>query len=1046
MSYLSIYKASAGSGKTFTLTREYLLLLFANNESYRHILAVTFTNKACSEMKGRIIEQLHLLSTGTRTAYSDIIAQEYGFSKEKISSDATFILNSILNNYSFFHIKTIDTFFQGIVANFAKELGIYSFQNIELDNSKVLDKAISHLFINIDLYPDLKVWLNDFVLSQINNGEKYDVRRNITTLCVDLFKENVATLISDSSGFFDNKHIIDTIYDNFDKLIVGFEKTQKEIGEKALRMIEASGLSVEDFKNGAKGFINHFNKIVDGKYDVLPSVQEALGLSSKWYSTKCSSRQAVEDLMNSGLLSLLKQSVDHLSQHTEDYATATSIIKYRYTFPVIGKLAIKIIDYCTDNNIRLLSNNNLLLKNLINDNPTPFIYEKTGMFIHHMMLDEFQDTSDIQWCNMKPLVENSLASGNKCLVVGDVKQSIYRWRNGDWTLLGNRIFEDFHNRTETFTLDTNFRSAPEVIDFNNMVFAYSRRKLQDKVNDDVTKANVLLQKAFQNLSGDLYGDVEQKCSNKNTNKGFVQLSFCKSNDIEEYLDQWIPQKIEMLQDSGIEARDIAIIVRKNEECKKVVNTVLRHKQERGQPQYCYDIISAIGLELQNSSAVMIIVSFLKVAINPNDNLSKAFIIQEYAIKYEGKTANDVNNDTISFSQFVEQHGINLDNHLPLHEFCEEIICKLNLDKEGDIPFLKDFMDHTLRFTMEKNGQTASFLQWWDEKGKVFTITQPEAQNAIQVITIHKSKGLQFKAVLIPYCTWSLNKYNQIIWSKSPYLHQPPLGIPYHPVDFNSNLSKSKFKEEYYHENVQQYIDNLNLMYVAFTRAEDVLIINTKLCKSKDTFTSVADFLQHLKPNDNDECQWGTLFQTTRNECTDKPLSKNVSCAFTSYPCSKAIAFVTHAIADISDQNSRYIHQQKGTLLHGLLMNIERASDLERVVRSAVIRGALSALDAQSVRDILSKALSNPLVEKWFDGSGKLLVEKRLLTSGGEVKRPDRVVIHGKCATVIDYKFGESGFIDDHRRQVVQYVDIFKQMGYSTDGYLWYVIDNVVKKV
>jgi len=1041
MSKLSAYKASAGSGKTFTLTREYLYLLFENRNNFQHILAVTFTNKACGEMKGRILSQLHRLATGQPTPFAKLISTRFTLDDELLAQRSSDILNNILHNYSFFHVETIDKFFQGVVTNFAKELGIHSLQNIELDTNRVLENTITQLFVNIDDNPELKIWLNEYVASQVEKGENFDVRRNIFKLCQNLFHESVAAKITESSAFFDDREAINKMYDQLEQTVRDFENRMKLNGKRALEMMGLAGLSVADFSYGKSGFANYFNKIQDGEYEPTQRVMTALENPDSWSTKTSAKKQAIAAARDGGLMPLLRETIDCYQLSISDYNTANLLVKYRYVFPVISKFSAKVLDYCRENGIHLLSSNNLLLKNIIDGNPTPFVYEKTGTYLHHFMLDEFQDTSQVQWENIKPLVENSLSEGNRSLVVGDAKQSIYRWRNGDWTLLGTRIYEDFPGRVETFSLDTNYRSTRQIVEFNNMFFGICRERLQGWIDAVVSASAIELPPQLHDVMHKAYGDFEQKPFGKDGKEGFVQVTYCnasKNKDFDEEMAAWLPQTIERLQDNGYKASDIAIIVRKNQECKNVVDCLLGYKEQVDPDRYCFDVVSAEGLELQNSSAVMIIVSILMAWNNPADTLSRAFVVQEYGLKFEEKDINQIVAESKSFDVFMSEHGLDAGQAVSLYEKCEVIIHKLQLATSGEVPFLKDFLDHVLSYTVNTGSSAYSFLKWWKEKGAKLSVVLPSDQPAIQVLTIHKSKGLEFKAVIVPYCNWDLFNYRQtLLWPASKEFN-----FPFHPVDFRKDLAQSAFKAEYAEEMIQQLVDNINLLYVAFTRAEDALMVLTRETKQEDDFSSVADLMKFVA-NGSTTAEWGTMPVAYDVDTEESGVEEFL---FPTPGMAESIVFATKGIEYFESLDKDGSRRTWGKVMHEILSGIERDTDLGYAISSAVTRGILGRDEAITVEKMLSGALRQPGVQPWFDGTAYFLPESSILCPDGTLKRPDRVMIRDREATVVDYKFGSSRDLPRHSRQVAEYMALLSRMGYSSRGFLWYVEENRVEEV
>jgi len=1035
MSKLLAYRASAGSGKTFTLTREFLLLLFKHEMSFKNILAVTFTNKACAEMKGRIIKQLYELSCGKQTPYAAIIKQEFDLQAQEIQDKARSILNQILHNYSFFFVETIDKFFQRIVKNFAKELGIYALQNIELDNNRILELTVKQLFIDIDQDQDLKVWLQEFISNQIDSGENYNVRRKILNIGREVFYENVATVLNTEKEFFDNKEHIQNIYKDYRKLVNDTDKQFVEIADKATKIIKHHGLEVTDFSYGNTGAINHFNKLRNGDYTPLSRVTEAIENPSKLMSAKSDKKAEILAAINDGLIQCLQESVELWKFIKADYTTALILLEYQFTFPVITKIHRKVLDYCRENNVHLLSNNNMMLRNIINDNPAPFLYEKIGTFLKHFMLDEFQDTSSLQWQNIKPLVDNSLAEGNKSLVVGDVKQSIYRWRNGDWTLLGKRIYDDYEGRIDSHSLQYNYRSSCNIIAFNNKVFDSCKQLLQTAIDTEMTdKSN--LPETLQDVMNTAYSDVAQKTPEGMKKDGFVSVQFLAKDNYEDNISEKLPALIEQLQDRGFAPSDIAIILRGNKECKKVVSTLLDYKKSQGNAKYCYDVVSSEALELGKSPAIRIIINIIKASINDKDKIAKAAVIEEFFNTFSTELKLVRSN---SYEELLERVGLRLNEKVSLFEKSEEIISKLGLATKEEIPYIKDFQDIILNHTIKSEGTIGSFLKWWTEKGSNISVKLPEGQNAIQVLTIHKSKGLEFKAVIIPYCTWDLTDYkNNVLWATSP-----KVPFPIHPIAFNAKLKDSHYSIEFQKEKIQQYIDNLNLLYVALTRAEQALYVFCQIpsTKSKDIKT-VSGLLYEAVEKENDKCEMGTL---QNNESTNQTFATGIACKYPCYGLSENVFFATHGKEFFEDFEKSGKRNQYGIVMHEILATIASLNDIDSSIEIAYIKGLINKEETQNIKAILTTSLNNEEAKNWFDGSTTLLSETTILLPNTASKRPDRIMIKDQTATVVDYKFTKQKSAE-HRKQVSEYISLLQEMGYEAKGYLWYFVNNEIVEI
>jgi len=1035
MSKLIAYRASAGSGKTFTLTQEFLTLLFKNEMSFKNILAVTFTNKASGEMKSRIIKQLYELSCGKNSPYLPILQKGFNLTPSEIQFKSRSILNHILHNYSFFFVETIDKFFLRIIKNFAKELGIFAIQNIELDNNRILELTVKQLFIDIDNDDDLRDWLQSFIANQIDSGENYNVHRKILKIGREVFSENAATILHKEKAFFEQKELINSIYDDYSKIIKQTDKQFLEIAQKAEALITKHGLQVVDFSFGKSGAIGYFSKIKNGDYEYSKRVNEAIENPSKLTTAKSDKKTEIQSCIDDGLILLLKECVELWDFIQKDYCTAELLVEYRFTFPVITKIHSKVLDYCRENNVHLLSNNNMMLRNIINDNPAPFLYEKMGTFLKHFMLDEFQDTSPLQWDNIKPLVDNSLAEGNKSLVVGDVKQSIYRWRNGDWTLLGKRIFDDYDQRIDSHTLSFNYRSNRNIIAFNNKVFDGCKMLLQNLINSETNNSDTLPE-SLQNVMNRAYGDVEQKAPDSMLGDGFVSVRFLPKDNYNEAISEQLPALIEQIQDKGFAPSDIAIILRDNKECRQIVNTMLEYKKGATNPKYCYDVVSSEALELGKSPAIRIIINILKASINDKDTIAKSAVIEEF---FNTFSTEPTLAHSLKYSELMERMNLRLNDKISLFEKSEEIISRLHLATKEEIPYIKDFQDIILNHTVRSEVTTHSFLKWWSEKGTNISVKLPEGQNAMQVVTIHKSKGLEFKVVILPFCSWNLNDYNKTtLW-----VSNPKVPFPIHPVTFNKKLNFTHYISDYQTEKTQQYIDNLNLLYVALTRAEQAMYI---FCKTESSTSSdiktVASLLQKSLDLESDIFELGELPKS--HQKTEMQTS-NIDCKYPCFGLSENVVFATHGKSFFDDFEKSGNRKNFGIVMHEILSNITSIKDIDKSIENAYNKGLISKEESNNIIHILQNTLNTMEVKKWFDGSETLLSETTILLPNGSAKRPDRIMISGNSATVIDYKFTKEK-LPKHNTQVSEYISLLQEMGYSAKGFLWYFADNEIVEV
>ncbi|MDA3781226.1 MAG: UvrD-helicase domain-containing protein, partial [Bacteroidales bacterium] len=533
MDKLKIYKASAGSGKTFKLTEEYLKLVYANPYAYKQILAVTFTNKSTAEMKNRILQELYLLSINDasdknikQSEHKISLSKFFNLSDTEIRNKAKSILNNILHDYSKFSVNTIDKFFQQILRSFTKEIGIQPGYQIELNSDEILGNSIDELMNEIGDNAQLQEWLVKYSESKISEGKNWDFKKNLESLGKQIFTEKYKELNQD---FIENadKELFNKYLKDLNSIKHEFENKLIKIGNEAIQYISSIGLEISDFSYGKSGVMNFFNKLSNKIFDTPGKrVLDAQESVDNWYKKTSTKKDEIENAVNTKLLSLLKDAVNHFNNEVANYNTATSILKNFYTLGILKDISRKIKEYSKRNNVFLLSDGAKLLNDIINNNDAPFIYEKVGNIYKHFLIDEFQDTSTMQWGNFKPLITNSLSQAKKNIIVGDIKQSIYRWRNSDWSILAHKVNNDFKQfLPKTEALEYNYRSEKNIINYNNTIFAYAASILQ---NDFINKIESV-KDISENLKTEIsfaYSDLYQKAPSKtNKNGGYISHKF-----------------------------------------------------------------------------------------------------------------------------------------------------------------------------------------------------------------------------------------------------------------------------------------------------------------------------------------------------------------------------------------------------------------------------------------------------------------------------------------------------------------------------------------
>jgi ATP-dependent helicase/nuclease subunit A len=1063
---LTIYKASAGSGKTHALVREYLDIIFSNPDKFSHILAVTFTNKATAEMKQRILIELSAIADERESDFRQDLIKKHNLSDKTIKETAGKILGRILQNYSRFYIETIDKFFQRVIRSFAREIRLQPAYNIELDKERVLEEAVDRMLSDADKDEFISRWLADFADLKISEGQHWNLKTDILNFSEEIFREKFRESSDDLIKYLEDRRNINSYANDLFKYKNWFVNHLKELGEKAKQIIAESGLETDDFSNkdrGPAGFLEKLSREII----VTPSntIRNCLDNPAGWHSKASDRKDEILSAYNSGLNEILGEALKFRDKYFIIYNSVGYTYRYLFTLGILTDIIKKISEYLDERNIFLISDASYFLKQIIDNNDTPFIYEKLGNYFTHFMIDEFQDTSRMQWNNFKPLIENSLALNHQNLVVGDVKQSIYRWRNSDWEILSEGINSDFRNESITIrSLTENRRSRVNIISFNNKFFKSCREILGDKFagEENQTTGNVNFREKLMNA----YADVIQNVTpDKEKEGGYVEVFFLEPEEEktwQEKSDEKVIQAIMMLQDQGYEPRDIAILVRKNEDGKRIADVLLKQKRTGGEEtRYRYDMISDELLFLEGSSSVRLILSILRFLVNPDHRINKAELINEYR-RYllPGDTGIDLHNlfQTAGDGTIEDLAGLmpegftHLSSELPylsLNEITERIISLFGLHRRPqDLSYLYAFQDVILDYSRIEPPDISSFLKWWDDFGGKKSLSTSEEQNAIRVMTIHKAKGLQFRAVIIPYCNWDMDhRQPEIMWCTPGVSPFDQLSLI--PVRYSPDLEETIFREEYLQERFRIHVDNLNLLYVALTRAQDYLFVmvpfepdkNKKLKRISDLLGLALAHGQTDKELsryfDKETLKWRLGEAGHRGKTEIKQSSTEFIMETVSNTASKTrLRTRWHGTDFLAPGADRGINS--GKFIHEVLQSMESADDLDRAIDRVFRDGKLNGKETREIRDEILSFMNLEPVRNWFSGEWKVLKERDIITCSGQLKRPDRVMIKGGQITVIDYKTGLTKR-KEHEKQILEYLHLIKEMGYQdVKGWLCYV--------
>ena len=1068
---LTVYKASAGSGKTFTLATEYIKLVVENPQSYRNILAVTFTNKATEEMKMRILSQLYGIwkQLPDSKNYMKVICEKTGQSEAFVSAHAGIALNNLLHNYNYFRVETIDTFFQGVLRNLARELDLTANLRIGLNDNQVEELAVDQLIEDLNTTDVLLQWLLKYIMDNISDDKSWNVIGQIKSFGKNIFKDeykNVSNLLQqklEEPGFFDR----------YTTQLRELRKTagerMKNLGQQFFEALNSEGLTIDDFLFGKAGVCGFFLKLQNGQFDenvVGKRVTDCLGDPEKWCKKTHPRKELIYILADTSLGNLLRTAIEERPLQWKIYQSADVTLRHLSQLRLLGSIEKKVRELNETANRFLLSDTQQLLHALIDGSDTPFIFEKIGTQLQHIMIDEFQDTSTVQWQNFKVLLSEAMSQeGSENLIVGDVKQSIYRWRSGDWRLL-NDIQTQFPQPEEQLdirTLGTNYRSQRNIITFNNAFFRHAAELEYLAVQDD-PEATALKR---------AYADVEQTVPEGLEENGFVNIQLLPADDYQETTFARIADIVSDLTAKGVKPSEMAILVRSNAYIPLIADYFSRHLPD-------IRIVSDEAFRLDASIAANLIVEALHLMTHPDDILAKANIAKLYQCSVLGsQTAdNELLLSTNPLDELLPEayiHHFEELKNLSLYELAERLFTIFELHRlEGQSAYLCAFYDQLLNFTSENPTGIDAFVTEWQETLCAKTIQSDEI-NGIRLISIHKSKGLEFDHVIIPFCDWKMEMgQGTILWCQPD--EAPFNDLPIVPLDYSvKQMAGTIYEDDYRHEHLQNTVDNLNLLYVAFTRASQSLFVIGKRSAKNSRSTLIEQVLPLMTKtlqmtiltgiDDGQEVMefsYGTLIPETADDHrqastnpflqTTTPVRVNIETfdnPVTFRQSNRSKDFITEQ-ADASDVQQQRQYIQTGSILHQIFSTIRTSADIEGALKQLQLEGILydEEVTAEKITSMLHKRLNNKRVADWFSDRWTLFNECTILTvEQGEVieRRPDRVMTDGKEWVVVDFKFGSPK--DEYHDQVREYMQLLADMGHTNiKGYLWFVYSNRIEEV
>ena len=1076
---LLVYKASAGSGKTFTLAVQYIRQLIEDPYSYRRILAVTFTNKATTEMKERILSQLYGIATSLKSSdgYLKEIMKTSNKSVDEIRKAADTALKNIIHDYSRFRIETIDSFFQSVMRNLARELELGANMTIELNNGDVLSDAVDSMIEKLDRMSPTLYWLLEYIEERIADDKRWNVSSEIKGFGRNIFDEAYI-----EKGVALREKLKDT------KFIPQYRKKLQEKRESILdtmrgfsdhfqEILNANGLTPTDLKNGARGIGSYFNKIASGKLsnDVRNStVEKCLEGAENWTTKTSPHKDTIISLANQVLIQVLNDAESTRMSSNKVLNSCDMSLRYLNNLQLLMRIDSEVREQNLNHNRFLLSDTNALLHSIIREGDASFVYEKIGTTIDTVMIDEFQDTSRMQWENFHLLLEESLAQKEGSMIVGDIKQSIYRWRNGDWKILAG-LDKDRSFRLNSKTLDTNWRSEANIIAFNNDIFTSACKVLNERYKaDEGEDCTQLL---------DAYSDVRQKTS-KDTKEGYIKLSFLKNSEEHPYTDttmELLAEEVDSLVKKGVRVNDIAILVRKNKSIPAIADYF-----DKNTP---YRVVSDEAFRLDASLAACMLIDGLRYISEPTDRIACARLAVAYQKEILKK---DVDYNTVLLNSVEDylpaEFRLMLPEMslMPLYELLEKlfVIFRMDMIEEQDA-YLCAFYDAVTEYMQNNSSELTSFLTYWNDTLYAKTIPSGEI-SGIRILSIHKSKGLEYHTVLLPFCDWKMENetFNHMLWcriNEADADKEPFCELDLTPVNYSSAMAESYFSDSYREERLQLWVDNLNLLYVAFTRACKNLIVWCK-DEQKDTVSKLLresiDCMKEIKmtcnmpeldeedeenKEENDEpivYEYGEICisgEKKKSDSTNRLVAipdavnvkiESLETEIDFKQSNRSADFIRGDEDEEENLRSQYIRQ--GQLLHTLFASIDTKEDLTAAIERLLFEGVIeSAEKAQEIYEIAEKALNLDEVKDWYSGEWTLYNECSIIYNDEQGKmqtrRPDRVMMKGKDVVVVDFKFGKKKL--EYSTQVREYMSLLSEMGYTDiKGYIWYVYSEELENV
>ncbi len=1075
-----------------------------NPLAFQGILAITFTNKASAEMKSRIIETLESIAKGNgkARAFEKAILEEFpDWDGNKLRDRCSEVYRQILHDYSKFSVSTIDKFVQRIIRSFAWELGLDGAYRLQLDMEPVKVSLAEAMYRRLDRDPALRSWILEFAIERLAEGKNWDFKEDAKGFASQLFNEKFAPF---ETWIRLHSDVLDPTFTALQSRTMAYADAVKkrwiDLAGNILQVASAQGLDVCDFSNGKSGFFNTFCKIAEETIEVpgirfQKIVSDGAPLVSKTAKADIKTAiAAIEDQVRDACAKIMQWVHDDLP----DFNTANVILKHTRILRIMAVFVQELAIYRKENNVLLISDTHHLLNQLTKDITAPFMYEKIGNRYQHYLIDEFQDTSRFQWENFIPLFEEAMGGGNPNLLVGDVKQAIYRWRNGDWRLLLHEV-EDGLRRFKPVekNLETNYRSSRPVIEFNNLLFARAAAAMQNSLNNEIASAPEEIQNRMRDLGYHeifykAYSDCQQIVPDEAKEEGGVKLVWVeKPGEVgggtledeegggalhitEAILEAVFNQVLDLLQE-GFAPGQIGILTRTNKESRDIITwfSQLMVQSSRMHELHIqpFKIISGDALLLGTNTAVQLLLSALRfLSTLEKDNIALTELRHLYSLLRghpefdQDRFARNGNNDLLPPLFWQNEYRY---RSMPVNDLVHQLTIDLGLHHfEGHDDFISQFYNVVAEWAKQGEGDAAGFLTYWEEEGCKLTLPANPSADALEVLTIHKSKGLAFDVVLLPFLNWKIRGGSglmaDILWVDASETRFND--IPVLPVTMTKKLAGTRFAKDYFEELVLTGMDSLNVLYVAATRARQRWYgwLPQDYRKNQENIVRISHLIDRVARNlDEDEktaspihegyvaqtgaWQHGNLVKT--DGITPLPSKMQRSgLVLTDYKSRVKLRYRPLEVEE--ESHEELLPRQTGLLYHAILARMNRPADLEKAILHWQEKGLLQEEQAQKAREILGRMLQLECLQPWADPQFKTLAERTMINIAREMRRPDLILYNERETMVFDFKFTEkSSQANQYHQQLKEYLELLRQTGFAhPKGWLVFALDNKITEV